>query len=228
MRDMATTDQRDAPGEFLLAVGTAVVADVLDSLRITPTVLAPSIAPVTPNVRFAGPAFTIAGESHRSQSSGDRAKLAAIDAMPAGVVPVWAGGDITGVCCFGDLLAEAMKQRGCVGVVVDGGVRDVSYLKGLELPVACRYRSPAQAIGRWRVTACQEPVRVRGGIEEWVTVEPGDIVISDDDGVLAVSARDADRVCARIDAWSGTEVESREAIRNGSSLIAALERFGHL
>lgn len=221
-------EYRDPAIERLLEAGTAVVADVLDSLQITPTVLAPSIAPVTPGLRFAGPAYTVAGESHRSSSAGDRAKLAAIDAMPPGVVPVWAGADICGVCCFGDLLGEAMKQRGCVGVVVDGGVRDVSYLRTLGLPVRARYCTPAQAIGRWRVTACQEPVRVRGGIVEWVTVVPGDIVISDDDGVLAISSGDAERVCEKAQAWSGTEVQSREAIRNGTSLVAALEEFGHL
>lgn len=221
-------EQRDFPIRILLDAGTAVIADVLDNLQITPAVLAPSIAPVTPTLRFAGLAYTVAGESHRSTSAGDRAKLAAIDAMPPGVVPVWAGADIGGVCCFGDLLAEAMKQRGCTGVVVDGGVRDVSYLQTLGLPVRARYRSPAQAIGRWRVTTCQEPVRVRGGIEEWVTVAPGDIVISDDDGVLVVSSGDAERVCGQVQAWSGTEAQSREAIRNGISLVAALEQFGHL
>lgn len=221
-------EQRNAPTDVLLEVGTAVVADVLDSLQITPTVLATSIAPMTPGVRFAGPAYTVAGESHVSSSNGDRTKLAAIDAMPPGVVPVWAGADIAGVCCFGDLLAEAMKQRGCTGVVVDGGVRDVSYLRTLGLPVRARYCSPAQAIGRWRVTVCQEPVRVRGAIEEWVTVVPDDIVISDEDGVLAISSAESERVCAEVLAWSGTEVQSREAIRNGTSLIAALEQFGHL
>jgi regulator of RNase E activity RraA len=221
-------EYRDPAIERLLEAGTAVAADVLDSLQVTPAVLAPSIAPVTPGLRFAGPAYTVAGESQRSSSAGDRAKLAAIDAMPPGAVPVWAGTDIRGVCCFGDLLAEAMKQRGCAGVVVDGGVRDVSYLQTLGLPVRARYRSPAQAIGRWRVTACQEPVRVRGGIEEWVTVAPGDIVISDDDGILAISSGDAERVCEKVQAWSGTEVQSREAIRNGTSLVAALEEFGHL
>ena len=221
-------DRVDVGSKLLLDAGTAVIADVLDSLQIAPTVLAPSIAPVTPQVRFAGPAYTVTGELHWSSSAGDRAKLAAIDAMPLGVIPVWAGTDINGVCCFGDLLAEAMKQRGCLGVVVDGGVRDVSYLQTLGLPVRARYCSPAQAIGRWRVTASQEPVRVRGGIEKWVTVAPGDIVISDEDGVLAISADDAERVCEQVEAWSGTEVQSREAIRNGSSLLAALERFGHL
>ena len=190
--------------------------------------LAPSIAPVTPGVPFAGPAYTVAGESYRSSAPGDRAKLAAIDAMPSGVVAVWAGSDINGVCCFGDLLAEAMKGRGCVGVVVDGGVRDVSYLQTLGLPVRARYRSPAQAIGRWRVTASQEPVRMRGAIDEWVTVVPGDIIISDEDGVLAISSSDVDRVSEKIQGWSGTEAESREAIRNGASLVAALEQFGHL
>lgn len=221
-------EHRNLPIQVLLNVGTAVVADVLDSLQIPPTVLAASIAPVTPGLRFAGAAYTVAGEAHRSTSTGDRAKLAAIDAMPAGVVPVWAGADIRGVCCFGDLLAEAMKQRGCAGVVVDGGVRDVSYLRTLDLPVRARYRSPAQAIGRWRVTDCQVPVRVRGAIDEWVTVAPGDIVISDEDGVLVISSDDAERVCEMAQAWSGTEVESRAAIRNGTSLIAALEQFGHL
>lgn len=214
--------------DMLLAAGTAVVADVLDSLHIAPTVLAPSIAPVTPGLRFAGPAYTVAGEWHQSSLTGDRAKLAAIDAMPPGVVPVWAGGDIRGVCCFGDLLAEAMKVRGCAGVVVDGGVRDVSYLQRLGLPVRARYRSPAQAIGRWRVTACQEVVRVRGGIEKWVTVAQGDIVISDEDGVLVIPFRDAERVGEGVQAWADTEVQSREAIRNGTSLLAALEQFGHL
>lgn len=214
--------------ERLVEVGTAVVADVLDSLEIAPTVLAPSIAPMTPTLKFAGPAYTITGEAHRASVTGDRAKLAAIDAMPPGVVPVWAGSDITGVCCFGDLLAEAMRQRGCVGVVVDGGVRDLSYLQTLDLPIRGRYRSPAQAIGRWRVTACQEPVRVHGAIEDWVTIVPGDIMVSDEDGVLAISSHEAQRVYERVEAWSGTEVESREAIRSGTSLIAALEQFGHL
>ena len=84
--------------------------------------------------RFAGPAYTIQGESFRWDGGGDRAKLEAIDLMPEGVVAVWAGADIRGVCCFGDLLATAMKARGIAGVVVDGGFRDTAFIKNL----ACR------------------------------------------------------------------------------------------
>jgi 4-hydroxy-4-methyl-2-oxoglutarate aldolase len=214
--------------DLLVSAGTAVVADVLDSMNILPTVLAPAITPVTRQFRFAGPAYTIVGETHLSSATGDRTKLGAIDAMPAGVVPVWAGSDINGVCCFGDLLAEAMKQRGCLGVVVDGGVRDVGYMETLGMPVLARYRSPAQAIGRWRVTASQEPVQVRGGLTDWVTINPGDLMISDEDGVIALSASLIDKVCEEVQAWAGTETQSREAIRNGTSLLAALDEFGHL
>ena len=180
----------------LSQAGTAVIADIFDNLGHLPPVLDNNLFPIPgPGVRFVGPAYTIAGESRSWSGRGDRDKLAAIDEMSSGVVAVWAGNDIRGVCCFGDLLATAMKARGCAGVVVDGGVRDLAYLRGLNLPMMARYRTPAQSIGRWRVIDSQTPVRVRGALEAWVTVEPGDVVLADDDGVIIVpSAMVADIV----------------------------------
>jgi 4-hydroxy-4-methyl-2-oxoglutarate aldolase len=214
--------------ELLLDAGTAVIADVFDSLGMLPPVLVDTIGPIAPRPRFAGPAYTITGCSVATAETGDRAKLAAIDGMSPGVVSVWAGTDINGVCCFGDLLAEAMNARGCAGVVVDGGVRDVGYLSELGLPVLARYRTPAQAIGRWKVTAHQVPVQVRGGLQEWVTVVPGDIVVADEDGVIVIPSGELQRVQNKVTEWAGTEETSRAAIRDGLPLLAALERFGHL
>ncbi len=214
--------------EQLLKAGTAVIADVFDTLGVLPPVLADAIAPIGSATRFVGPAYTVVGASVVTADTGDRAKLAAIDGMPDGVVPVWAGTDIHGVCCFGDLLAEAMTARGCAGVVVDGGVRDIGYLRGLDLPVLARYRTPAQAIGRWKVSAHQVPVQVRGGLEDWVTVAPGDIVVADEDGVIVIPTDYLQRVQDQVTAWAGTEATSRAAIRDGMPLLTALERFGHL
>ncbi|WP_248963575.1 RraA family protein [Sphaerisporangium perillae] len=214
--------------ELLLKAGTAVIADVFDSFGMLPPVLSDKIGPITPYPRFAGPAYTIGGRSVTTSETGDRAKLGAIDGMPPGVVPVWAGTDIQGVCCFGDLLAEAMNARGCVGVVVDGGVRDTGYLRELGLPVVARYRTPAQAIGRWKVTAHQVPVQVRGGLQEWITVAPGDIVVADEDGVIAIPSAELRRVQDKVTEWAGTEEVSRAVIRDGMPLLTALERFGHL
>lgn len=215
--------------QTLLLAGTAVIADVLDSLDRSPAVLDNSLFSVAgPGVRFIGPAYTVAGASARWSGGGDRAKLAAIDEMTPGVVPVWAGQDIRGACCFGDLLATAMQARGCAGVVVDGGVRDLAYLQTLALPIVARYRTPAQAIGRWQVTAHQVPIQVRGGLEEWITVHPGDLIVADDDGVLCIPSALAPDVAGRVAQWSELESGARDEIRNGLPLLAALEKYGHL
>ena len=213
----------------LLQAGTAVISDVFDTMGHLPPVLDNSLFPVTgPGTRFIGPAYTITGESHRWSGSGDRRKLAAIDAMVPNVVPVWAGNDIQGVCCFGDLLAEAMKARGCAGVVVDGGVRDLAYLKTLKLPMMVRYRTPAQAIGRWRVSDRQVPIQVRGALKDWVTVTPGDLVVADDDGVIIVSEELIQAITAKVLEWADKDSRAREDIRKGTSLIDALDTYGHL
>jgi regulator of RNase E activity RraA len=148
--------------------------------------------------------------------------------MPPGVVAVWAGGDIGGVCCFGDLLAEAMKVRGVAGIVVDGGVRDVAFLRTLGTPILARYRTPAQAIGRWRVTGYQVPVRLRGSVENEVLVQPGDIVVADDDGVIVIPQRLLPRVMTGVGEMAQKESVAREDIRQGMPLLAALEKYGHL
>lgn len=212
----------------LRTAGTSVIADVVDAQGARPLVLDPAIASLVAGRSFAGPAFTVEGRMETWDGGGDRAKLAAIDAMPAGCVALWAGNDIAGVCCFGDLLATSMAARGCAGVVVDGGIRDAAFLMGLPLPISARYRSPAQAIGRWRVTGHGDPVRVRGAIDPWVEVAPGDVLVGDDDGVIVVRAADVERTAVAARDWAEGESDARDAIAGGMPLIAALDRFGHL
>jgi regulator of RNase E activity RraA len=212
----------------LLKAGTAVIADVFDSFDQLPPVLDNALQPVgSEAVSFAGPAYTITGES-ATWKGGDRAKLEAIDAMPPNAVALWASMDAKGVCCFGDLLATAMQGRGCAGAVVDGGVRDVAFLRRCGMPVVARYRSPAQGVGRWRVTAAQVPVQARGALQEWIWINPGDIVVADDDGVIVVPAKMLDDVTKRVVEWANTETGSREEIKNGLPLLKALEKYGHL
>ena len=213
----------------LLAAGTAVIADVFDSLGKTPAVLDPSLFPIKGYGNgFIGPAFTISGRSQKWSGGGDPAKLDAIDSIPSGAVTVWAGDDADGVCCFGDLLACAMQARHCAGVVVDGGVRDVAFLRGCQMPVVARYRTPAQAIGRWRVIAKEIPVQLRGGLEEFVTVHPGDIIAADDDGVIVIPQALVKEVIDKVAEWAATETNSRDDIKQGMSLLVAFEKYGHL
>jgi 4-hydroxy-4-methyl-2-oxoglutarate aldolase len=213
--------------ESLKSAGTAVISDVFDSLRLVPPVLDNSLRPIGASSTFVGLAYTITGESETFRG-GDKEKLLAIDNMPPGVVALWSSMDARGVCCFGDLLASAMRARGCIAAVVDGGVRDTSFLEGCGMPVVARYRTPAQGIGRWRVTASQVAVRVRGALEDWLTVAPADIIVGDADGLIVVPQQLLEEVIARVTAWSRSETRARAEIIDGLPLLAALEKYGHL
>ena len=213
--------------EALRSAGTAVISDVFDSMRLAPPVLDNSLRPIGAAVAFAGAAYTITGEAVRFEG-GDRKKLAAIDEMPPDVVAVWASMDARGVCCFGDLLASAMRARGCIAAVVDGGVRDTSFLEECGMPVVARYQSPAQGIGRWRVTASQVPVMMRGALEEWLTAAPGDIVVGDADGVIVIPQQLLGEVHAKVIEWSRSETGARADIIAGLPLLEALKKYGHL
>ncbi len=212
----------------LIAAGTSAICDVIDALGGKPQVLDNSLTAVVPGTRFGGRAFTVSGRQSSYDGSGDHEKLAAIDSMVPGHVAVWAGADIQGVCCFGDLLGAAMKARGCVGAVVDGGIRDVDELRKLGLPTVARYRSPAQGIGRWKVVEYQRPVQVRGALEDWITINPLDFIVCDEDGVIAVPAEDIADVLERLTQLTDTEGEAREEIQNGMPLLIALKTYGHL
>jgi regulator of RNase E activity RraA len=212
---------------ILKSAGTAVISDIFDTLGLEPPVLDNSLSPIGQVTAFAGPAYTVTGKL-QDYRGGDHAKLEAIDNMSPGVVALWAGQDARGVCCFGDLLATAMRARGCAAAVVDGGVRDVHFLKDCGLPVLARYRSPAQGVGRWKVTASQTPVQVRGALRDWLTVSPGDLLVGDADGVICIPQNLASQVLPKAKQWSEGEDTARHEIAAGLPLLDALKKFGHL
>jgi regulator of RNase E activity RraA len=225
--DLTSKDTMQTILDSLKAAGTAVISDVFDSLQLLPPVLDNSLRPIGAGSTFAGPAYTITGAAEIF-TGGDRAKLLAIDNMPPGVVALWSSMDAKGVCCFGDLLASAMLARGCIAAVVDGGVRDTSFLEGCGMPVVARYQTPAQGIGRWRVTASQVPVRVHGALEDWLTVSPADIIVGDADGLIVIPHQFLEQVTVKVTARSQSESKARSEIVDGLPLLAALEKYGHL
>jgi len=207
-------------------VGTSNVADALDELGVGDQGLSPSFAPMSGEV-VAGFAYTIQGEPAAYEGGGDPAKMAACNEIGPEDVTVWAAGG-QGVCYFGELIALGMQERGCLGAVVDGGVRDISWLRQHGFTVFATYRSPVQSIGRWRVTAWQQPLEVAGATTPIVTVHPGDFVLGDANGVIVVPAALIDDVLQRAEALTAKEVDIRAALAEGSTLAECLERFGHV
>ena len=211
-----------------LKVDTATVADVLDVLGLPNQGLAPEFAPYPAAAgRMGGWAYTIRGRMKPYAGSGDPRKMQAVDGAGSGEVTVWSG-EGRGVCFFGELIALGMKRRGCAGALVDGGIRDIGWIARQRFPVYARYRTPVQSIGRWKVTAWQVPVDMPGATARRVKVRPGDFVLADSDGVIAIPAGVAEKVLIEAERLTKKEVRIRRELDGGATLEDVLARHGHV
>lgn len=209
-----------------LAVDTANVGDVLDDMGHGNCGLSPRLTLHTGS-RLAGWAYTIQGEMAPYPGTGDALKMQACNGISPDEVSVWSGGG-EGVCYFGELIALGMMQRGSAGALVDGGIRDVRWLRQLDFPVVAAFRSAIQSIGRWRVTGFQAPVYLPGATSARVVVCPGDFILADEDGAVVIPNSIVEDVLAKAEEMTAREVAIREAIGNGLSLADALKQFGHV
>ncbi|MEM1581542.1 MAG: RraA family protein [Candidatus Bathyarchaeia archaeon] len=95
---------------------------------------------------------------------------------------------------WGSMVALVAKAKGVEGVILDGGCRDISEIRCIKFPVFCRTRGRTEVVGRLEIKP--ENVNVSTSIGG-VTVNPGDIIVGDDDGVVVVPRKIAPQVLER-------------------------------
>jgi len=217
-------DDRSALVAEFRRVEAASVSDALEQLTGKRMYMSHHMQPIF-TAKFAGFARTV--QLKKDEGNNDpgalNGMLAAIDEGSTNSVYVMAVEDGADIAGMGGLMGTAMAARGYAGAVIDGGVRDVAYLRKIGFPVYATGIVPSTSVHHYRFAGSQIPLLCDG-----VTVNPGDIVVADSDGVVVVPIANAEEVLKLAQEMDFKEHSMYPQIEQLKSLQGAVKKFGRL
>jgi len=206
-----------------------LVFDILEHMGYPNQALLHEIAPISPEMKLAGPAFTFKGTTSAVKDESVRfRRLNALKEMKHPCIEVRDCSTPFNVALYGELSATSAAAHGAVGALIDGGTRDSGMLISMGFPVFARYRSPVEAFGRVMTLAHQVPILMSGEICETVVVNPGDFIFGDIDGVLVVPKVLIIPVLLEAERIAGIEDAARVDFKRGDDPVEVFKRHRRL
>lgn len=201
--------------ESLADLSTTTVSDALDRLGIAGQCL--GIKPLDHGFRLCGRAFTLrmVPVSSEAGTVGDY-----IDDVAPGSIIVIDNAGRADMTVWGDILTFVAVKRGLGGTVIDGMCRDVGRSLELRYPLFSRGWSMRTGKDRVELDALNVTVSIGGA-----RVSPGDLLLGDADGVVAVPQEKEQEVIAQAKAIEEAETRIREAVEGGMRLDEARRKF---
>ena len=204
-------------------LNTPVLGDVLDQLGRVHQFLPAPIRALAPGMTVAGRAMPVlVADVFGVQQKPFGRLTEALDSLAPGDVYI-ARGSRTDCAAWGEILTATARTRGAAGAIIDGFHRDTDRVLAQGWPVFSRGAYGQDAGVRAAVTDVRVAIEVGQ-----VTVNPGDLVVGDADGVLVVPRDVEDEALERAFAKIELEHSVRESIESGSTATAAFDRFGVL
>jgi len=205
-------------------VEAASVSDAIEQLLGKKMYMSHRMRPIASS-HFAGVALTVLLKQEEN-TEGAPALQGMLTAIAQGgtdsvyVMVVEDGSDIAGI---GGLMGTAMSARGFAGAVIDGGVRDTSYLQRIGFPVYAVGVVPSTSVKHYRFAGSNVPVTCDG-----VAVAPNDIIVADNDGVVVVPRARAADVLKLAEELDFKEHSMQPYIEKYKSIVKAVEQFGRI
>lgn len=201
---------------------SGIICDVLDKKGYRNQALSNAIRGLNDNTTIFGPAFTSIGtEVYSMPADPLTAQCKVVDQLGENEIYVLATRGHYNCAVFGELFATAVRGRKGAGVLLDGFARDMKALNEMDFPLFYRGKNPKTSKGRCEINECQIPVTIDG-----VTINPGDYIFGDIDGVVIIPRDVVEDVLDSAMKTIEQENEVRDRLINGSSLSQAYKDIG--
>jgi 4-hydroxy-4-methyl-2-oxoglutarate aldolase len=205
------------------ALYTPVLGDILDQLGCYHQFLPQPIQPARESYKLAGRAMpAIVADAHGPQKKPFGQLTESLDQLQPGEVYITGGGS-KGCAYWGEILTATARMRGAVGAVIDGFHRDTPRVLEQNWPVFSRGRYAQDSSVRMQVIDYRCPMEIGA-----VSIQPGDLVFGDLDGVVIIPKAHEAEVIEQALEKARTERVVRKAIESGISSTAAFQKYGVL